>query len=624
MCGIAGFVGQPLADAQDRLRALGDALAHRGPDGEGFLLRSFGTQQVGLAHRRLAIIDLATGQQPISNETGRVHVVFNGEIYNYRTLRIELERAGHVFRTASDTEVIVHAYEEYGAECVSYFRGMFAFAIWDEDREQLLLARDRFGEKPLFLLQQGESLVFASEMSALLAWPAVERRLDVRQLPGFLQYRYVPGPNTLIEGITKLLPGCVAVWRHGTLTQQRYYSPPDGVPLTRPVRGLDPVLSFRQLLEESVALMMVSDVPYGAFLSGGLDSSAIVALMSRQSRVAVRTYSVGFEESGFSELSFAGEVAAAFSTEHHELTITQRAVADLLPQAARLRDAPLAEPADIPIYLLAREARRTVKMVLTGEGSDEALGGYPKHAFERLSEGSRVRLPGFLRRSLVQPIAAALPYSARRVKTAMRALGESNFEARMPLWFGALTAGEVRLLTGEPSPLADAATAFPFQSDARASALRRMLYFDQTSWLPDNLLERGDRMTMAASLEARMPFLDHRLIEFVSSLPDRQRVRGRVGKRILRAAMRGVLPPRVLSRRKVGFRMPVHLWLQDGLRPMLFDLLLAPGAVLTPLLDRAQVRRFVEEHVAGRHNHEKLLWMLLNLEIWCRSNRIRV
>jgi asparagine synthase (glutamine-hydrolysing) len=624
MCGIAGFVGHPVADSSDVLRRMADSLAHRGPDGEGFWEgQAGGHVRVGLAHRRLAIVDLVTGQQPLTNERGTIHVICNGEIYNYLELRQRLQRAGHRFRTDSDTETIVHGYEEYGDAVLSELRGMFAIALWDAEQSRLLLARDRFGEKPLFLAETGDALIFASEIKSILKWPGLSARLDVEAVPQFLQYRYLPGPATLLKGIRKLPPGCLAIWQKGVLAQRRYYTPPDGQPRAHEPRSADPARAIAEQLDESVRLMMVSDVAFGAFLSGGLDSSAIVALMSRHSAQPVRTYSVGFEEAGYSELAYAAQVARSFGTAHHELLLTQQHVIDLLPRAAALRDAPLAEPADLALFLLASEARRTVKMVLTGEGSDEVLAGYPKHAFEAAAQATMRRLPQALLQYFVKPVAEALPYGARRARIALRALAETNFERRMPLWFGALTDVEVRRLFGRWPQAAGDDTAFPFGA-APGSALRRILYFDQTSWLPDNLLERGDRMTMAASLEARMPFLDHRLVELAASLPDSQRVRGLTGKYVLRMAMKEILPSTIVQRSKVGFRVPVHRWLSERLRPLLIEAVSGSQSVVGALLDRSVMDEIVRQHLTGRRNHEKLLWMLLSLHLWCQVNSVSI
>lgn len=620
MCGIAGYVGEVHPLAATALGSMTLALAHRGPDAQGQHVERFGAgrYEVGLGHRRLAIVDVQGGDQPIANENGRVQIIFNGEIYNHRTLRRELQARGHRFATATDTETIVHAYEEYGEACVQHLRGMFAFALWDADRESLLLARDRYGEKPLYHVEIDGRLVFASELRALQSWPGFETRLNVELLPQYLQYRYVPGPETWIGGVRKLPPGCLLRWSTSGSPVLRYFQAPDAhAPVARRPAA-DMARAVADKLDETVALMMDSEVPYGAFLSGGLDSSAIVALMAKHHRGPVRTFSIGFAEPGFSELSYAATVARRFGTEHRELMVDGADIARALPSACRYRDAPLAEPADVPMYLLACEARRTVKMVLTGEGSDEAFGGYPKHVAELLGSPYRA-LPRALRRGLVEPLLHAWPRGPRRLRTALEALGVDSFEERMPRWFGALSSADILRLCGRrPPPLANGSR-YPFESDPATSALRRMLYFDQTSWLPDNLLERGDRMTMAASLEARMPFMDHELIDLVSSFPDQLRVRGVGTKRVLRTALAGIVPDEIIARRKVGFSMPIERWLRTGLREMLGDLLLGPSSQLAGLMDATLVQRYVEEHWQGRRNHDKLLWTLLNLELWARS-----
>lgn len=624
MCGIAGFIGRlSVAEGRARLEALAGTLAHRGPDARGFFQAMFdhGERQIGLAHRRLSIIDLATGDQPMQSDSGRTQLVFNGEIYNYKALRSALEAKGLTFRTTSDTETVIRAYEIYGVDCLSHFRGMFAFAIWDGDRKQLFVARDRYGEKPLFFAHLDEHFVFASEMKAFLAWPGFVPRLDHETLPLFLQYRYAPGPATLLGQIRKLMPGCYGIWRDGHYVEHRYYRPPDAQAASAMAREDDASERFLAKLDESVELMMASDVPYGAFLSGGIDSSAIVALMATHSGKAVKTFSVGFDEAGYSELAYAGQVAQHFGTDHHELSISGRDVAEWLPEAAYLRDNPVAEPADIPMLLLAREAHRSVKMVLTGEGSDESLGGYPKHVFER-RVGAYQRIPRAIRRWVVEPVVDALPYSSRRVRTAALSMGEERFTERMPRWFGALSAAEVEQLLGD-APCLNGAR-YPFESDPHNSALRRILYFDQTSWLPDNLLERGDRMTMAASIESRMPFMDHELIEFASSLSDSMRVGHGTSKRVLRMAMKQVLPVDILERPKVGFAMPVHIWLREGLKDLLQQQLLTGDSISARLFDRSILERFVREHLTSRRNHEKTLWMLLNFELWARRFDVQI
>lgn len=619
MCGITGYVSvQPNVDLSAALRAMATAIAHRGPDDEGFFETAtrIGQYRVGLAHRRLSIIDLSTGHQPLGNEDGSIQIVFNGEIYNFHSLRTELEAKGHRFATHSDTETIVHAYEEWGDDCVMRFRGMFAFAIWDAPRERLFLARDRFGKKPLFLMESGDNLLFASEIKSLLAFPGVSACVDTDAVWDYLAYRYVPAPATLFSGVRKLMPGSLAVWEKGTLTEKRYYHPPDRFPHQDAIIPDDPVGAFLEKLEESVAIRMISDVPFGAFLSGGIDSSAIVGLMSRHLSTPVKTFSVGFSESAYSELSYAKIIAQQFKTDHHELTVSQEHLMQHLPTLVCFRDAPVAEPSDIPIYLLAKEARKTVKMVLTGEGADEFLGGYPKHVFERYVCSYQM-LPKFVRHELIEPLIDALPYRFRRAKTALVNLGLDHFEERMPRWFGALSPREREALTTLWSPV-NKTSCVQFNTPANNSSLRRILYFDQTSWLPDNLLERGDRMTMAASLEARMPFMDHELAAFVSNLPDGYRVRGRMTKWILREAMKRLLPAEILGRPKVGFRVPVNEWFRNGMRDYLYDHLTGSDSYTAIYYHRSALLRLLKEHMEGHQNHEKVLWCLLNLEVWHR------
>ena len=620
MCGIAGFViPSPNLDTLAQLALMGQAIAHRGPDDTGILdvVSSDERYRVGLVHRRLSIIDLATGHQPLGNADDSVQVIFNGEIYNFQSLREELIALGHIFKTASDTETIVHAYVQWGEECVRHFRGMFAFAIWDARHDRLFIARDPFGKKPLFLCEHAGGLLFASEIKALLAVPGVAAEADEAAIWDYFAYRYVPGPATLFQGIRKLAPGSTLTWENGVLREQVYFTPADSRPRVAAPLPADPVATFLDKLDESVRIRMISDVPFGAFLSGGIDSSAVVALMSRHTELPVKTFSVGFKEGGFSELAYAADIARQFSTEHHELEVSVDQVIALLPDLVRFRDAPVAEPSDIPIYLLAKESRKTVKMVLTGEGSDEILGGYPKHVYERYA-GNYQMLPGLLRRSLIEPAIGALPYRFRRAKTAIVNLGLEAFDERMPRWFGMMSDQERARLVAMPAPVRQRDPSLGCGS-AGNSALRRILCFDQLSWLPDNLLERGDRMTMAASLEARMPFMDHELAAYVSSLPDEYRVRGRTTKWILREAMKQLLPQAILERPKVGFRVPVNEWFRGPMKDYLYEHLTGTDSRTRHYYHAAALQQVLAEHVAGRQNHEKLLWSLLTLEIWHRQ-----
>jgi asparagine synthase (glutamine-hydrolysing) len=621
MCGIAGYVTtRPVAALTEGLRAMSDAVVHRGPDDEGFFeaTAAGGSIRIGLAHRRLSIIDLSTGHQPMTNEDETVQIVFNGEIYNFEELRDSLLERGHVFRTRSDTETIVHAYEEWGEQCVTRFRGMFAFALWDVRTSRLFIARDRFGKKPLFLYEKNGFLLFASEIKAILAFPGVDARVNESVLWDYFYYRYVPAPHTLFAGIRKLMPGSFLVWHDGRYSESRYYQPPDAAAQHAAAVPDDVVGAFLQELDTAVRIRMISDVPFGAFLSGGIDSSAVVALMARHSNLPVKTFSVGFTESTYSELAHAKTIAELFKTDHHELAVSEDHLMEHLPALVRFRDAPVAEPSDIPIYLLAKEARRTVKMVLTGEGSDEILGGYPKHVYERHVRQYQ-HIPQLLREGLIEPAAGSLPYSFRRIKTAVATLGVEDDVLRLPRWFGPLSVAEShKLLTFRPD-VRDQAGAIQFQTARGNSPLRKILYFDQTSWLPDNLLERGDRMTMAASLEARMPFMDHELAAFVSALPDRWRIRGVTTKRVLREAMKRLLPRQILERPKVGFRVPVNQWFRTSMREYLLDHLTAPNSRTRHYYKPERLRGILDEHINGRQNHEKLLWTMLTLELWHRT-----
>jgi len=624
MCGLAGWAVRAASAPDERaLQPMLEALRHRGPDGVGSCSFSAGqgAWRVALGHRRLAIIDPEGSRQPMRDDAAGLALSFNGEIYNFRALRAELEQHGHRFERDSDTEVLLRAYQQWGTQCVRRLRGAFAFAIWDAHKERLFLARDRFGEKPLYLHEAAGALYFASEIKALLRLPQLSREVDAAAVWDYLAYRYVPGPRTLLQAVRKLPPATTALWHRGHLQETRYWTPPDKFPCPRVSGFADHEIpaAFLERLGEAVELQMVSDVPFGAYLSGGLDSSVLVALMTRHCS-RTKTFSVGFAGDRHNELTHARAVAEQFGTEHHELVLTHRDFIDHLPQLVAARDAPVSEPSDIAIFLLSREASRSVKMVLTGEGSDEVLGGYRKHVAESL--GWMLRgIPRGLRR-LAAPLAGHLPLRFREVKIAAASLNCEDWRERYVRWFGAMDFQQrrelSRLRVQELEPRDDVP---PFDVHPRTSALRKVLYFDQTSWLPDNLLERGDRMTMAASVEARVPFLDHPLVEFIAMLPDRWRVDELRRKRMLREAARSLLPKQIPERRKVGFSVPVAQWFVDGMRDYLYDHLrsrdsLTRGYYHAPVLDR-----LLDEHTRGATTHDKLLWTLLTLEIWHRQQR---
>ena len=620
MCGFFGWA-LPEAKARERglLVELTDRLAHRGPDGSGYWLGHTPDQrfQLGLGHRRLSIIDLAGGTQPMWSADGSTGVVLNGEIYNYLELRAELRRRGHQFVTQSDTEVLLEAWRAWGMAALARLRGMFAFALWDANTQQLVLARDPFGKKPLFVAEAASGLLFSSEIEPLLAFPGVSRALEPDAVRQYLLNRYVPAPLTFFRAVRKLLPGCALVWKQGNFTAERYFTPPLAGSAPQFTRFDDAVGAFVQMFDEAVRIRMRSDAPYGAFLSGGIDSSAVVARMAKHSTAPVRTFSVGFREEGWSELHHARAIAECFGTDHRELVVEPESFLAHWPEAVRRRGAPVSEASDIPILMLSHLARERVKMVLTGEGSDEILGGYPKHRAESWVAAYHALMPGLLHGWITEQGAAASGRSRLRILAS--ALGERDFETRMRAWFGGISEKTRNALLGENAFIAPP-DSFPF-SIRTASALRRILFFDQTSWLPDNLLERGDRMMMAASIEGRMPFMDVELARLAAKMPDRFLAGGRGGKRVLRAAMRKALPPDILTRRKIGFRVPLAQWFRTRCHDQLRDMLASSSSSVARLCEPAVLQHLLDEHLDGRRDNERVLWTLANLELFLRTFR---
>ncbi|HEX4160380.1 MAG TPA: asparagine synthase (glutamine-hydrolyzing) [Rhizomicrobium sp.] len=619
MCGLFGWA-LPEAKARDRglLIDLTDRLAHRGPDGSGVWLGHTADHgfQLAFGHRRLSIIDLAGGTQPMWSADGATVVVLNGEIYNYIELREELRRLGHSFATQSDTEVLLEAWRAWGMAALPRLRGMFAFALWDSTAQQLVLARDPFGKKPLFLAECPFGLLFSSEIDPLLGFPGVSRGLEPEALRQYLLNRYVPAPLTFFRAVKKLLPGCALVWKQGKYRVERYFTPPlaDVAPDFTDFETA--VEAFESVFDESVRIRMRSDAPYGAFLSGGIDSSAVVAQMAIHS-AQVRTFSVGFREQSWSELHHARAIATCFGTDHRELVVEPDSFLAHWPEAILRRGAPVSEASDIPILMLSHLARQSVKMVLTGEGSDEILGGYPKHQAESWAATYHALMPRVVHKMIAERGAMASGQSRLRILAS--ALGERDFITRMRTWFGGISKFDRAALSGETAAVAPP-NIFPFSINTR-SALRRILFFDQTSWLPDNLLERGDRMMMAASIEGRMPFMDVELARLAARMPDRFLAGGRGGKRVLRAAMRKVLPPEILTRRKIGFRVPLADWFRDRCRDELRDMLASSHSSVARLCDPSALQRMLEEHLDGRRNNERVLWTLANLELFLRTFR---
>src|SRR3954468_8659920 len=572
MCGIAGIVAvdQLEQDAPARALRMRDIITHRGPDEAGLHCDA----HAALAHRRLSIVDLSSGQQPLSNEDGSIWVTFNGEIYNHADVRRELESHGHTYRTKSDTETIVHAYEQWGEECVHRFRGMFAFAIWDAPRRRLLLVRDRLGIKPVYWTRTSDALLFGSEIKAILASGLIEPRANPTVLPEVLSNRYTSGTETMFEGIHKLLPGHVLVFEAGQITTRQYWDVPARDTASSQPAVSHPVERFKELLEESVKLRLMADVPLGMFLSGGIDSSAIAALMAKMIDRPLQTFSVAFKDRAFSELEYAREVATAIGAVSHEIVIDDGDFFGALPKLLWHEDEPIAHPSSIPLYFVSALAREHVTVVLTGEGSDELLAGYGK--YPRVAWNWRAgamyerMLPGAVRSSIARGVIPMLPAKlaryARRSFLAMDRTPESMFFDN----FSAIRlADQQRLLSSPLRDLATSAGAYGaslshFNTPNGASTLLdRLLYADINTYLVE-LLMKQDQMSMAASIESRVPFLDHKLVEYAATLPDEWKLNGWTTKRILREAMKGLLPESILNRPKMGFPVPFASWTRGG------------------------------------------------------------
>jgi asparagine synthase (glutamine-hydrolysing) len=619
MCGIVGILDPEARDdlspvTEDMLRAI----VHRGPDDSGV----FTDGNIALGSCRLSIIDLAGGHQPMTNEDGSVVVVFNGEIYNHRALSDDLRRRGHTMASRSDTETIVHLYEEYGDELVHRLRGMFAFAIWDARRKRLLIARDRLGIKPLYYAVRGSKVVFASEIKALLVEGSTEPTVDLDSLVQFLALKYVPSPGTLFDGVRSLPPGHLLTSDGHNVSVRRWwqlsFTAGDGA-----VDEAESALRLREILQESVRVHLESDVPFGAFLSGGLDSSTIVALMSQTLGRVVKTFSIGYDgdDSAISELPYARLIADRYETDHHEVIVSARDFVESAERVVWHLDQPIADGATLPNLLLSDAASREVKMVLTGEGGDELFAGYARHVGERLAPAVRA-VPTQLR-TLALAAAGRMP-GMRRPKLAFYALSQRDEATRFVSWFALFNQDRLAsLLSAETSSAIATDRAIDVfrghLADTDASEpLSRMLYLDTVLWLPDDLLARGDKTSMAASLEARLPLLDHTLVEFAASLPSRLKIRGLTRKYLLRRVAREWLPDAVLSRRKQGFPTPLANWFRGEAKPLLYDHLSGDAVRSRGLFDAGYVSRLLDEHDRGFADHSSMLFGLLTLEIWQR------
>jgi asparagine synthase (glutamine-hydrolysing) len=619
MCGICGVyqyqADRPLDDS--RFGAMLASIHHRGPDDQGVYLDG----GLALGMRRLSIIDLAGGKQPIWNEDGSVVVLFNGEIYNYIELTRQLEQRGHRFATSSDTETIVHLYEEEGDRCVESLRGMFGFALWDERRQRLLIARDRLGIKPLYYSEVNGTLVFGSEIKSILQHPGVTPRLDLEALNNYLALRYTPAPQTLFTGIRSLPPGHLLIASEQGVAVRPYWDlefTDQSAPSQSEATYTE---ALAALLDEVMDLHLRSDVPFGAFLSGGVDSSLIVALMAQRLNEPVKTFSVGFAQAAGEgdELPYARLVAQQFQTDHHEILVQPRDFTDLAATVIWHLDQPIADQATVATYLLAQLAGQHVKMVLTGEGGDELFAGYARYAAEQWSPWFRAA-PGFAR-ELALAASSHLP-GMRRAKLALYALCQPEESNRFLHWFPLFNqAAQAELTTSYLQGAQNGHSARALyaqhlaQTNAR-NAMNRMLYVDTKLWLPDYLLLRGDKLTMAASIEGRVPLLDHKLVEFAASLPPQFKLKGAVRKYLLKQVGRRWLPDTIIDRKKAGFPIPIAAWFRNEARSFLHDLLSPTLIRRRGLFDEQFVQGLLGEHDRGFADHSPLLWGLASIELW--------
>lgn len=630
MCGINGIAISSRSGRHvdvGALKRMRDVIQHRGPDDEGIYIDP--SRTIGLGHRRLSIVDVAAGHQPMTNEDGSLFITYNGEVYNHSDFRESLEAGGHVYATHCDTETILHLYEEHGADCVKHLRGMFAFAIWDQRRRELFIARDRLGVKPLYyVVTDDRSLFFGSEIKTLIEAAAVKPELNFAVLPDYLANHSTSGTETLFRGVKRLLPGHTLVWRDGNIEITKYWDVSFGKIETSNRSDADYIAEWSELFRTSVRLRLMADVPLGMFLSGGIDSSAIAAVMSQMVDEPIKTFSVAFAEREANELRYARIVAEAYKTNHHEVTVSPEEFFAVLPRLVWHEDEPLAHPSSVALYFVSLLASQHVKVVLTGEGSDELLAGYGRYRktvlnlalgerYQRMTP-ARVRdavsigIDGLSGSKLKQKLSR----SFLRVLPNIESIYFDNF-AVFPLSMQSdLLSAEARERTGQIDPYREVRKLLA-ETDAQ-SLLDRLLYADIKTYLHE-LLMKQDQMSMATSIESRVPFLDHKLVEFTCSLPERLKLRGRTTKYILRESMKDILPEPILSRSKMGFPVPIASWFRGAYSWVIEEYVLSERALSRGIFNPEFVRQLVRRHQVGGENHEERLWALVNFEIWQRQ-----
>ena len=632
MCGIASILlrssGSPQLDVA--IRNMTDVQTHRGPDARGQQIFSKGDLHVGLGHRRLSIIDLTGGIQPMPNEDKLVWVTYNGEIYNHIELRRELISRGHQYRTDSDTETIIHAYEEWGPDCVDRFRGMFAFVIWDVGKQELFAARDKLGIKPLYYTLRGDQLLCASEIKSLFASGLFAPQLNDFRLPELLTFGYLSGNETLFEGVRTLPPGHRMLWSEQGLTVEQYWDIPE-VPQEFPATSeADWVGQFTELFEETVRLRLMSDVPLGVFLSGGIDSSAIAATMANQMRDPLKTFSVGFDSRYFSEFSYAREVADSIGAEHHEVVLGADSLIASIPKLVWHEDKPIRNPSSVALYHVAELAREHVKVVLTGEGSDELFAGYHRYwaILFNLHWGQYYErfVPRWVREKTIRSLLWKwpLPLSIKK-KLSHTFFNHSmrpeeiifdNFHAIFPARLhGALFSPDLCNRVKDINPYRDVIGIYDSRSGE--DALDKLLYIDQKTYLVE-LLMKQDRMSMAASIESRVPFLDHKMVEFSTRIPSGMKLHGKQVKYIVKQAMQQLVPETILKREKMGFPVPLRQWLHESHGSLFTSVLASDRVRQRNILNEQFVKTLLAENQTGKRDHTDALWTLMNFEIWAR------
>jgi asparagine synthase (glutamine-hydrolysing) len=624
MCGIAGFIDYWDRNAGERvqrgclLKDMCDVITHRGPDDDGFFLKD----GVALGMRRLAIIDLAGGAQPISGEDGSVTIVFNGEIYSFHELTRELESRGHKFKTHSDTEAIVHAYEEYGPSCANHLRGMFAFAIWDDKKRELYIARDRVGKKPLYYtVTSGGTLVFGSEIKSLLEHPDVKREINLEALDAYFTLGYVPDPLSIFQNVHKLPPGHYLTFSAGRLAIQQYwdfnFEPAES---RRPEDYLE---ELRALLDESVRLRLISDVPLGAFLSGGVDSSTVVALMARHMNQPVKTFSIGFHEDSYNELKYARLTAKKLGTDHHEFFVTPQ-ICDIVDDLVWHFDEPFADPSAIPTFMVSKLARDHVTVALSGDGGDELFAGYTHYVVQESRRALSAALPKALRQGVMRPLSYRLPHGAWG-RNYLHNISLDPIDRYLDSLSYFTELGKESLYTSDFQKALHNRDRVAQSFRAYASRVKttepldQLLYIDGKTYLPGDILTKVDRMSMATSLEVRVPLLDHKLIDFVTRVPASLKLAGTETKQLLKRVAKDLIPAEILDRPKQGFGIPLEEWINRQLRDQIRETLSEPRTRQRGYVRSDYVDLILDEHHKGRRDHSFPLWSLLILELWHRQ-----